>query len=157
MRCLRETGRLLRNDAEAQDAAQEALMRAWRQRASCRQPESPEPWVAQIARHEALRVIDARHRREIPLDSVAQALDAQGGVVGEHTATLDAVWLGQVLSGLSPADRALAVLHYVGDVSQVQLASALGLPETTVRVRLYRLRQRLKETLNECPSDRSPT
>src|SRR3712207_3939337 len=58
--CEREVARLVRDPADREDAVQEALVRAWRQRSSCRTPRSPEAWVRQIARREALRLVAAR-------------------------------------------------------------------------------------------------
>ena len=63
-RCLRETGQILRRREDAEEAAQDALLRAWRQRHQCQALGDPEPWVAQIARNEALRTLDKRRRRE---------------------------------------------------------------------------------------------
>src|SRR5947209_9156183 len=58
---------LLPDPHDAEDAVQEAMARAWRQRASCRQAEDPGPWLARIARNEAYRLIGRR--------SVAGSLD----------------------------------------------------------------------------------
>src|SRR5919202_663348 len=55
-RCLRETRRVLGHGSAAEDATQEALIRAWRQRGACRDPHRPGPWISVIARREALRL-----------------------------------------------------------------------------------------------------
>src|SRR3954464_11149621 len=51
-----EALRVLGDPYTADEAAQEAMTRAWRQRHRCRTPGRPTAWVAQIARNEALRV-----------------------------------------------------------------------------------------------------
>src|SRR3954467_1041697 len=51
-----EALRVLGDPYTADEAAQEAMTRAWRQRHRCRTPGMPGPWVAQIARNEALRL-----------------------------------------------------------------------------------------------------
>src|SRR3954447_15201499 len=71
--CLRETRRVLGPGSEADDAAQEATIRAWRYRASCRDPAKPEPWIAGIARREALRTV--AKRREQPLELNEEVVD----------------------------------------------------------------------------------
>src|SRR6478672_6715300 len=63
---LGETRRVLGVGSEAEDAAQEATIRAWRRRATCHG--APAAWVRAIARNEALRVID-RRRDEAPLEA----------------------------------------------------------------------------------------
>src|SRR6266576_6464918 len=55
-RCVREARRVLEDPHHAEDAAQEALARAWRKRDTCRSAESRVPWVLQITRNEALRM-----------------------------------------------------------------------------------------------------
>src|SRR4051794_12269275 len=62
-RCLRETRRVLGQGGAAEDATQEALIRAWRQRDSCQDPRRPGPWISTIARREALRLA-GRHSRD---------------------------------------------------------------------------------------------
>ena len=54
--CLREAQGVLGQSGGAEDAAQEAAVRAWRRQDSCLTPERPQPWVATIARNEALRI-----------------------------------------------------------------------------------------------------
>src|SRR5687768_901421 len=67
LRCLTETRRVLGHGGAAEDATQEALIRAWRQRDSCQDPRRPGPWISTIARREALRLA-SRHRRDTCLD-----------------------------------------------------------------------------------------
>ena len=54
--CWEEARRVLGPSAAAEDAAQEAAIKAWRHHASCRTPEHPRPWLAAIARREAFRL-----------------------------------------------------------------------------------------------------
>src|SRR6266511_1043297 len=68
--CWREARRVLGSNAMAEDVAQEAVIKAWRHRASCRSPERPLPWVAAIAHREALRALGAP--RCEPLDLVPE-------------------------------------------------------------------------------------
>src|SRR5690242_15046163 len=61
----REAQRVLGNRADAEDAAQAAISRAWNARMTCREPSNPAPWVAQIARREALKLALRRHPVEL--------------------------------------------------------------------------------------------
>ena len=58
--------------------------------------------------------------------------------------TLTAVATEQALSVLGPDERRLIRLRYVEDLTQGQVAAALGVPEGTVKVRLHRARARLR-------------
>jgi RNA polymerase sigma-70 factor, ECF subfamily len=140
--CLRETRRLLGPTAAADDAAQEAIIRAWRHRRRCRTPARPDPWIARIARREALRVLSQRSESSIAdhqiVDTRQEVRDLEG--------VLD---VRRAVRGLNRQDRQLLVAHYWQDLSNSELAEQLGLAEVTVRVRLHRLRSRLRNTLVE--------
>src|SRR5437868_3423639 len=61
-RCLREARRVLRDPHDAEEAVQEALVRAWRRRESCQSRDEPLPWLLQITRNESLRLLARRIR-----------------------------------------------------------------------------------------------
>jgi RNA polymerase sigma-70 factor (ECF subfamily) len=142
--CEREIRSILRGP-DREDAVQEALSRAWRKRHSCRQPEAPDAWVAQIARREALRLA-ARRRPLVELDAVEhETRDAADGPEAD-VSTLD---LRRALRVLPAEDRRLIGLRYVADLTQPQVAQALDLPEGTAKIRLHRVRKRLRDLLEE--------
>lgn len=142
-RCLREARRILRDREDAEEAVQEALIRAWRNQSKCRTPATPLPWLVQITRNEALRLAERRQRRqasEIHDDSPDRITSGDNGV----ERMLESVATEQALSVLRPEDRALIRLRYVEDLTQGQVAARLGVPEGTVKVRLHRARARLR-------------
>jgi RNA polymerase sigma-70 factor, ECF subfamily len=141
--CLREARGVLGAGSAADDAAQEATIRAWRYRAKCRNPARPEPWVAGIARREALRAIS---QRRVHLDATDQEVVDPRQDLSELVDRLD---LWRAMSGMQGQDRWLLVGHYWQDLPDSELAMQLGLAEVTVRVRLHRLRRLLRETLVE--------
>jgi len=130
--------------ADAEDAAHEALLRAWMYRSACRERGAPLPWIAQIARNEALRTFErSRHRLETLVEDPSEAsgedleLDALGDRLDVHRA----------LAELAPEDRNLLHLRYDRDLTQLAIAELLSVPEGTVKVRLHRLRKRLSDIL----------
>jgi RNA polymerase sigma-70 factor, ECF subfamily len=140
-RCLREARRFV-GHAEAEDAVQEAFIRAWRHRTSLRSGHPPLPWLLQITRREALRIRERSGRRqECDLQLVPEA-----DLGATDVESFSAVDLSEVVQGLSAEDRKLLELRYEQDLTQGQVADCLGIPEGTVKVRLHRLRKRLKMT-----------
>jgi RNA polymerase sigma-70 factor, ECF subfamily len=145
---MREATRLLPRP-EAEEAVQEALVRAWRLSKGCRAPEMPLPWVLKITRNEALRLIQRRARRidrEVP-DSVPAA-PTEDGELAMATTRLT---VQQALLDLGDGDRRVLRLRYDEDLTQAEVARRLGMPEGTVKVRLHRARRRLRESLGEPP------
>jgi RNA polymerase sigma-70 factor, ECF subfamily len=150
-RCLREARRILRNRDDAEEAVQEALARAWRGRATCRTPATPIPWLLKITRNEAIRLAARRRRRELAevhlvLDEPARDEPASDTAIER---TLTAIATKQALGALGPDERKLIRLRYVYDLTQGQVAEALGVPEGTVKVRLHRARARLRGSAEE--------
>lgn len=142
--CEAETRRVLGSGARADDAAQEAALRAWRRHDQCRAPHGRRAWVAVIARNEALRLVSGE-RQEVPLSEQVEPVGA-GGVDATTAERLD-VW--RALAGLDPAERELIGLRYWADLTQAEAAERLGLPEGTAKVRLHRLRSTLRRQLAE--------
>jgi RNA polymerase sigma-70 factor (ECF subfamily) len=149
-RCLREARRILGNRDDAEEAVQEAFMRAWRKRASCRTPSAPLPWLIQITRNESMRLAARRSRRqasEIP-DAEPEPAPVNGAETPLDRA-LTTVATEQALSILGEDERRLLRLRYEEDLTQGQVAAALGVPEGTVKVRLHRVRARLRGVAND--------
>jgi RNA polymerase sigma-70 factor (ECF subfamily) len=144
-----EALRVLGDPYTADEAAQEAMTRAWRQRHRCRTPGTPGPWIAQIARNEALRV------RAGEIRQTAVATKAANSHLGAGTPAEDALIsklsVQQVLAGLTLEERRLIDLRYEADLAQPVIARILGVPEGTVKVRLHRLRKRLRKVITEDP------
>lgn len=141
--CLREAERVVGPGAAAEDAAQEAALRAWRKRRDCDSPAQPSGWIATIARREALRFF-ARRREEDPLEEslVEVAAPAEADV-------LERLDVRRALLELSRDDRALLFARYWADLTQSDAGTALGVADGTIKVRLHRLRKRLRDRLAE--------
>ena len=142
--CHNEARRTIGRSPVAEDAAQEAALRAWRRRRQCRTPADARPWVAAIARREALRAV-ARSPAEEPLDApgVPEAAAGRSEAPGA-----EAAWdVRSAVSRLDPESRRLVLLRYWMDLTQEEAARLLGIPEGTAKVRLHRVRHTLREDL----------
>ena len=142
-RCARVARTLMGEHPEADDVAQEAALRAWRQRSTCRTPDEPGPWLRQIARNEAMR------RFARTADPSAETADQEAEDPDAWTAerSLTRISVQTALDRLTAQDAQLLRLRYEEDLTQPAIAAHLGLPEGTVKVRLHRLRNRLRDDL----------
>jgi RNA polymerase sigma-70 factor (ECF subfamily) len=136
---------VLRSSQDAEDAAQEAVLRAWRARSRCQAAGSPRPWVGRIAQNEALRLggrISERRRAEgTALEDVQEPSPDGDDPAGTDR---EAIVVG-ALRGLAPRDRELVRLRYVEDLQYSVIADLLELPLGTVKVRLHRVHAQLRE------------
>lgn len=127
------------NPSEAEDIAQDALLRAWRRRSTLRDSERRNQWLATIVRNEAFR----QHARVKP-DLTATVELLEGAEDQRVLATVETADLHAALAGLSERDRQLLAMRYEEDLTQAMIARRLGIPEGTVKVRLHRARDKLR-------------
>ena len=140
--CLREARGVLGTTGPAEDAAQEAAVRAWRRRDSCLTPERPAPWISRIARNEALRFV--RPERAASLEETE--LPAEDSHEDEVLGKAD---IARALEALPGVDRELVKGRFFDDLDYRQLGVLLDISEGTARVRLHRALARLREALVE--------
>ncbi len=142
---------ILRNEADARDAVQEASVLAWRDLPTLRDRERFDPWLSQIvvnACRGLLRSQKRRRVREIAVGDPAQAtieVGSRPAAGPERIAETEAVSLA--FGRLNPDARALIALHYVEERPLSEIASILGIPVGTVKWRLFRARRMLDGAL----------
>jgi RNA polymerase sigma-70 factor (ECF subfamily) len=127
------------NPSEAEDIAQDALLRAWRRRSTLREADRRNQWLATIVRNEAFR----QHARVRP-DPTSKIETQEGAEDAQVVATVECADLHAALKRLSEKDRQLLELRYGEDLTQQAIARRLGIPEGTVKVRLHRARDKLR-------------
>jgi RNA polymerase sigma-70 factor, ECF subfamily len=127
------------NPSEAEDIAQDALLRAWRRRSTLREADRRNQWLATIVRNEAFR----QHARVRP-DPTSTIETYEGAEDAQVVATVERADLHAALKRLSDKDRQLLELRYAEDLTQSAIARRLGIPEGTVKVRLHRARNKLR-------------
>ncbi|WP_254897760.1 SigE family RNA polymerase sigma factor [Kitasatospora sp. NA04385] len=131
---------------EAQDAAQEAFVRAWNHWGRVVSHENPVAWV----RLTGQRIAISRWRRaRTALQSWIRHGDGQSPVPGPGPET---VALVEALRQLPEAQRSALVWHHMGGRSVAEIAADEGVPVGTVKARLHRGRQALAVLLGEEPA-----
>ena len=148
-RCLSEARRYTRGRADAEDVVQEALLRAWKTRASLRNTGHPMPWLLQITRNEALRSL-ARSGRDAERATLV-ADPEPPPAAGEEWTDVAAIRLDveAALRHLGEDERAMVNLRYARELTHSNIADLMNIPVGTCKVRLHRLRKRLGALLRE--------
>jgi RNA polymerase sigma-70 factor (ECF subfamily) len=131
---------LVRNRADAEDAVQDALLKAYAGLDNYDETRSFPGWWFAVVRHCCLDLIRRRKTRR----SFPRWLGLQPRAVAKP-ATGEAEDLLHHLEQLTPLQRQVLELRYFGECSYRDLAEALGIPEGTVMSRLHAARQALAE------------
>ncbi len=144
---------LLGSAERADDAAQEAFMRAYRGFAGYDPAQSFGPWIMRIARNHSLDLL--RRRRFEPAAfgteaeeaAAAEADDTDG--LGELLTAERARSVQAAVSALPERYRVPLALAYFADASYDEIAAELGITRTHVGTLLCRAKQALRKTLTE--------
>lgn len=145
--------RMLRSPAEAEDAAQEAFVRAWRALGSFRGESAFSTWLYRIVARQCfdrLEQLKRLRRHETTLDPASEPAAAGPDAASAHALTLK---IERLMESLSPVQRAAVTLYYWQDRSVEDVAAALGLPENTVKTHLSRARAELREAWRRSEHD----
>jgi RNA polymerase sigma-70 factor (ECF subfamily) len=142
---------LTRSSADAEEAAQEAFVKAYFALARFR-PGSPfRPWLLRIVANEAKNKARSARRREA-LNLRAAAAVPSGAAPSPEAAALAREEQDELLSALarlSERDRLILAYRYFFDLSEAEMALALGCRPGTVKSRLARATVRLRADLQE--------
>jgi RNA polymerase sigma-70 factor, ECF subfamily len=146
--------RLLGNDADAADAAQEAMISIVRGLPRFDGQSSFGTWAYRIASNAALDEIRRRGRRPRSLDIDEREGSSEREVIdrrshGAADAVTDRMVLEAALAGLREEFRVAVVLRDVADLDYSEIAEVLGVPPGTVRSRIARGRAALADALAE--------
>ncbi len=137
--------RMLWDSQEAEDAAQETFLRAYRNLPRYDPQRRFGTWLLSIAAHHC---IDRLRRRRLPVVGGEDGWETPDPAPGpeaaferrEHQEAVE-----RMLQALGPLDRAAIVLRFWYDLSYEEMASALSLPVNTVKSRIHRAKRRLAE------------
>ncbi|MHC4540197.1 MAG: RNA polymerase sigma factor, partial [Planctomycetota bacterium] len=136
---------------EVDDVLQDICVRVISKIDTLREPERFRPWLAVLARRQALRHRQQRARRPVPLSSGPFTEDEElaklksdekadeGLLTIEHREQCRKIW--QAVQSLPEKYRQVFVLQYTGDLTYGQIAEVLDVPITTVQIRLVRARR----------------
>jgi RNA polymerase sigma factor (sigma-70 family) len=138
--------------AEAEEAAQDGFVKAFRAIGSFRAGADPRPWLLRIVANEArnrVRSVQRRHGLELRLAEGFRPGDAAPSPETATVAAEDTTRLLQLVNALSDEDRLVVTSRYFLELSSEETAAALGIPEGTVKSRLSRALARLRASYEE--------
>ena len=136
--------RILRNADQADDAVQAALISAWRQLRSLRDPDAFEPWLHRILTHECY----AEARRGRRMQAEVRVLPMHGQAESADILTVnDRDQLERAFRRLSMNHRTVVVLHHYLDLPLERVADIVGAPLGTVGSRLHYATRQLRSAL----------
>ncbi|MEA2023947.1 MAG: sigma-70 family RNA polymerase sigma factor [Actinomycetota bacterium] len=142
--------RIIRDRHLAEDVVQETFIKVIHSLASYRGDGPIAAWIYRIGYHQAIAV--TRRRREEPLDPIVVAveMDRPGETVEEQVLAGElAARLDEAIGSLSESERAAFVLRDVEGLSTAEVAAALEISESAVKMRLARSREALRRQLKE--------
>lgn len=141
------TMEILGDYEQAQDAAQEAFMTAYRSLDTLREPKAFPVWLKRIAYSQCSRITRCKRLSVKPLDEendLTVPVYDPAQVVEEREIKRR---VQQAITDLPEHERVVTELFYLTGYSQNEIAERLRLPLTTVKKRLQYARERLKERL----------
>ncbi|MCG6203240.1 sigma-70 family RNA polymerase sigma factor [Rhodopseudomonas sp. HC1] len=139
--------RLVRNEQTAEDLISEVFLDVWRQAGKFEGRSAVSTWLLAITRFKALSAMRRRKDAELDDESAAAIEDPSDDpeVTVQKKDTGNA--LRKCLEGLSPDHREIVDLVYYHEKSVEEVANIVGIPENTVKTRLFYARKKLADLL----------
>jgi len=132
------------NDRDtAKDLAQETFIKVWKQLPQFRNESSIGTWIFRIASNTCLRQIQKERKMsksELPLEIKDE--------ISETNIEKDIQFLYQCISELKEVERIIISLE-LEDMNQKEIAEIVGLSEGNIRVKIYRIKEKLTQKFNK--------
>lgn len=138
--------RLVGGAPDAEDLAQAVFLKAFRSLESFDQGRPFHSWLFAIAHHAALDFLRAK-KTDLSLDHDERPLDPVDPSDGPERlaeAALDGALVEKLIAALPPLYREALLLRHAEGLSVEEVAAALGVPEGTVKIRLFRARELMR-------------
>jgi RNA polymerase sigma-70 factor, ECF subfamily len=137
---------ILRDPSAAEDAVQEAALRAWSRRRELRDPERVEAWFARIVVNVCRVELERRSRGALVHLAVPIARFA-AGEAADADAWAERDEVAAAVARLTPDEQIVVAMRYGRDLTVPQIADRTGLREGTVKSRLHNAARHLRAAL----------
>ncbi len=147
VRVFRFVLRLVRDETTAEDVISEVFFDVWRQAGRFEGRSSVSTWMLAIARFKALSALRRPTDEEFDEAGAAAVEDAADDPEISLEKKDKGASIRKCLAGLSPQHREIIDLIYYHEKSVLEVAEIVGIPENTVKTRMFYARKRLAELL----------
>ena len=146
--------RLVRDESVAEDLISEVFLDVWRQAGRFEGRSAVSTWLLAIGRFKALSALRRRPDEELD-DETAEAIEDPTDDPEVAIAKKDkSAVIRKCMSGLSAEHREIIDLVYYHDKSVEEVAEIVGIPENTVKTRMFYARKKLAELLKAAGMER---
>ena len=134
---------MLNNAEDAEDAAQETFLRAYKNIARYDPKRSFSTWLLSIAAHYCIDQIRRRHMQLVGIEDlpIPDLRDHKPGPESQVFETEEQRRIRRLLTALDTTDRAVVVMYYWYEFSYREISEALSLTESAIKSRLHRARR----------------
>jgi RNA polymerase sigma-70 factor (ECF subfamily) len=146
--------RLVRNESIAEDLISEVFFDVWRQAGRFEGRSAVPTWLLAIARFKALTALRRKPIEELDEEAAAAVEDPSDNPEAALTKKDKGAAIRKCLTGLSTEHREIIDLVYYHEKSVEEVARIVGIPENTVKTRMFYARKRLAELLKTAGIER---
>lgn len=139
--------RFVRNEATAEDVMSEVFLDVWRQAGRFEARSSATTWILSIARFKALSAVRRRGEQALDEEAAAQIPDTADSPEAALEGADRAAVLRRCMARLSQEHREVIDLVYYHERSVQDAARIIGVPEGTVKTRMFHARRNLGQML----------
>jgi RNA polymerase sigma-70 factor (ECF subfamily) len=146
--------RLVGEVGAAEDLISEVFLDVWRQAGKFEARSAVSTWILAIARYKALSALRKRTEEELDEEQAAAIEDTSDDPEVAMQKKDTGEVLRQALTQLSPEHREIIDLVYYHEKSVEEVAEIVGIPENTVKTRMFYARKKLAEVLKAAGIER---
>jgi len=143
--------RFTKNREDAEEVAQDCFIKAYRSLDNFKQESKFSTWLYSIVYTTAMTSLRKKRLATSSIDDEETGIQIAAVTSGYDTNNAEnrsrSFYLNQAIEQLSADDAAIITLFYKGEQSLEEIAQTLGVEANSVKVKLFRARQRLKEKL----------
>lgn len=143
--------RFAKNREDAEEITQDCFVKAYRSLALFQRQSKFSTWLYSIVYTTAMSTLRKKRVATSSIDDEENAIQIEDNTASYDTNSAEnrsrSYYLNQAIGQLLPDDAAIITLFYQGEQSLEKIAQTLGMEANTVKVKLFRARQRLKEKL----------